>query len=553
MKLTKAWDSLIEFVFIIIIGTLFYMAVISTSIVTAEERVLFVKDSIIRNVIFIIIMLVCANIATKMSKNRIFILLNDNAKSFIIIKSILILLFIVCGLTFVIQSKFVAVADASSIIDYVEMFSHGYIQETFAPGTYMHVFQNQIGLFWLELMISKIVGLNNLTICMQIINVFAGGILIHALDQISEKMGLSNISRIGVILFCLIWFPLLAYTSFAYSNLMGLTIACCSIVFYEKYLQNRKISYLIISLALIAISVIFKQNFLIYLIALIICSVFRVVMEKNKKGIVVPLCYSGCFVAPSIVVFALKKIYNLSFSKGASYLSWIAMGFQESVSAPGWFNGYNVKSFFGAGYSPSVQSWMAIKEIGKCFLKMLFDKQYMIRFFVMKVASSFNEPTFESLYIIHSGNALHSRFADFFDSIPNLGLYVSYTDFLFLFCLLGCMFFALCGNIKYENNLLPTIFIGGAIFHLIWETKPQYAFLYFVILIPVSFKGWESFCLAQKSGEKKNAKIIICSKYVALCLVAAVMLRLSIMGYTQSIQSDNMEFEKYIEDGKSDG
>lgn len=42
---------------------------------------------------------------------------------------------------------------------------------------------------------------------------------------------------------------------------------------------------------------------------------------------------------------------------------------------------------------------------------------------------------------------------------------------------------------KLHRLLLPTIFIGGFIFHLFWEAKSQYTITYFVLLIPYCAKG----------------------------------------------------------------
>ena len=42
---------------------------------------------------------------------------------------------------------------------------------------------------------------------------------------------------------------------------------------------------------------------------------------------------------------------------------------------------------------------------------------------------------------------------------------------------------------KLHRLLLPTIFIGGFLFHLFWEAKSQYTITYFVLLMPYCAKG----------------------------------------------------------------
>lgn len=42
---------------------------------------------------------------------------------------------------------------------------------------------------------------------------------------------------------------------------------------------------------------------------------------------------------------------------------------------------------------------------------------------------------------------------------------------------------------KLHRLLLPTIFIGGFLFHLFWEAKGQYTITYFILLIPYCARG----------------------------------------------------------------
>ena len=40
-----------------------------------------------------------------------------------------------------------------------------------------------------------------------------------------------------------------------------------------------------------------------------------------------------------------------------------------------------------------------------------------------------------------------------------------------------------------QNVLLPVIFIGGFLFHIIWETKAIYVLQYYYLLLPFSAYG----------------------------------------------------------------
>ena len=45
--------------------------------------------------------------------------------------------------------------------------------------------------------------------------------------------------------------------------------------------------------------------------------------------------------------------------------------------------------------------------------------------------------------------------------------------------------------IKFKELIFAIIFIGGFVFHLIWEAKCQYTITYFVLLIPYSIVGYK--------------------------------------------------------------
>ena len=46
-------------------------------------------------------------------------------------------------------------------------------------------------------------------------------------------------------------------------------------------------------------------------------------------------------------------------------------------------------------------------------------------------------------------------------------------------------------KIKFKELIFAIIFIGGFVFHLIWEAKCQYTITYFVLLIPYSIVGYK--------------------------------------------------------------
>ena len=63
-------------------------------------------------------------------------------------------------------------------------------------------------------------------------------------------------------------------------------------------------------------------------------------------------------------------------------------------------------------------------------------------------------------------------------------------------------------NTNYTQLVFAIIFIGGFMFHMIWEAKCQYTLTYFVLLIPYSIKGYINLAniLNRKMKTKKELK-----------------------------------------------
>ena len=59
-------------------------------------------------------------------------------------------------------------------------------------------------------------------------------------------------------------------------------------------------------------------------------------------------------------------------------------------------------------------------------------------------------------------------------------------------------------------TIIPVAFIGGTLFHMIWEAKSRYVFPYFVFLIPLTAYGLiivrNKITEYRKNKEEKNEK-----------------------------------------------
>lgn len=60
---------------------------------------------------------------------------------------------------------------------------------------------------------------------------------------------------------------------------------------------------------------------------------------------------------------------------------------------------------------------------------------------------------------------------------------------IIIFIFAGIALLKIRKNDNIEELLLPVIFLGGLLFHIIWETKSIYVIQYYYILLPFSAYG----------------------------------------------------------------
>src|SRR5699024_9811533 len=79
--------------------------------------------------------------------------------------------------------------------------------------------------------------------------------------------------------------------------------------------------------------------------------------------------------------------------------SWVLMGLNESPRAPGWYSDINIAILRSNDYDMEKTEEMINEDLEERVNYMLEDPHYTVNFFEKKVLSTWNEPTFQSLWI----------------------------------------------------------------------------------------------------------------------------------------------------------
>lgn len=310
--------------------------------------------------------------------------------------------------------------------------------------------------------------------------------ILNMLDQIFED---KRIRHTAFILLGLCIQPIISCT-FLYGIVPGFAFAvwavCLEIRFLKSESWKGKILWGILSALCVTLSVVIKSNNLIVLVAMVLLA--GVTAFQNKKTlcnlILVVVSVIPCTLAPDAIVSMYEKRADTEFGDSIPMISWFALGMNEGMSAPGWYNyGATVSNFEICEFHADAASERSVQEIKNKLEYFSEHKQYRNDFFYKKYVSVWNETSYQSLW----NNKVRGQYN------PKTGLakwvceekepetkqYMDYfAQLIFILCFCGILY---C--LKQKNTYamtMPLIVLGGMMYHLLAEAKSQYALPYFI-------------------------------------------------------------------------
>jgi hypothetical protein len=446
----------------------------------------------------------------------------------------------ISGFIWVVITQLAPTSDPGKVYNIAMEWRRGNFS-SFAEGGYLFRYPFQAGIVLFYYFLSFIFGEGNY-VGAQTVNVAALVCIYFVLSNIyiffwSNLKGMSNI----IFLTFLAWPPLFLYITYMYGILPGLACSVLAAYWAIKFFLTERYCYVILSSLFIGIATVLKMNCLIFLIA-IICFLFynildSILAKKNyvKKGIIslsfmVFLCISvwGCNKSVDKYV---EQLSGYKMPEGEVLVSWIAMGLSEAELGPGFYNGYINHVFVKYNYDTEKITEDSIKEITESLKEMRGDiLNKGIPFFARKTAFQWNDPTFISVDRMKFRNSSF-RLPNSVQSIinGNLSVYLTiYLNYLQTLIWMGVLLYL----VKNRNNQNVyelfgiVVFLGGFLFHLVWEASASYTLPYFAVIIPYAVKGYvdvvlgvEKKSLRRVSVQFKAIKLLI----IVMILVVGVM------------------------------
>lgn len=503
--ITKA----LSLIMILLTGYLSIVSLFSTAYISEDENLYYIKDNALINIAIVAFFL----ITVLFLKDKISKLLEGNEAKLVLINSIILTAILVY---FVLSTKLYPLYDQAKLLNVVKQLNR-FDYSAFIPGGYEDRCRVQWGITVYFYIISRIFGNVSIT-AIQLLNVFyiiVSNFLIYRISSIMFSKKSGAIIHLAVCLFVPQWF----YSSFVYGTLPSFMFALLATYIFMK--EKASISGKIVSVAIaslsISIAILLKTNSLIILIAVVLILAYNFVRNAKAE-------YLASIMA--ILIIYLLSTKGLSFyindmtrleKGGIANSSYFAMAFMEnSEKGPGWYNGYINDTYEKHGFNTekaSAESEIKLKELLNGFKN---NPANLVSFISRKTVSQWNEPTFESLYILYKRDSLTNTPVWFKNlSVPTSNLNKTIREIMniiHILVLFGAFsYFVLeYKNITIKKLVLAVIIIGGFLFHTVWEAKSQYILVYFILLIPYAVAGYSTLAVYIKRKTTSEVTIDLC-------------------------------------------
>jgi len=378
----------------------------------------------------------------------------------------------------------------------------------FEHGKYMQIYPNQLGLAAVLELLYRLAGEENWKLFMYL-TAAANGMTVYLLYKITDLLFHKKRANLLVLILSMGCMQLILYTTFLYGITLGLAFSLAAFLFLLLFLEKGRLWQGALSGICIGASVLIKNNYSIFLVAMVLLLLYEALARKKLKPVILALflvLMSG-FMGKGLTGFYEARS-GLEISSGMPKTMWIAMGMQEGERAEGWYNGFNYDTFLETDCDAEKSDAIARKAISESLERFQGDPAYALQFYYKKTVSQWNEPTYEALWVnqFHSGD-----FSTIVQSIYDGKLYHvfhEYMNFYQSLILIGVLTALL---FRRRSLTIPQLFfavviLGGFCFHTLWEAKSQYIFPYFVMLLPYGAAGLSE-ALEQKAPVTLNRRM----------------------------------------------
>lgn len=376
---------------------------------------------------------------------------------------------------------------------------------SYLDSDYFIRFPFQLGyVLWTELW-ARLLGLiEGSYLILEVVNVLCLAAGEMALVRLTDRLFGRRTVTVATTLALGLFIQPMIFCSFLYGTMPGFCFAAWSCLFFVRFLQTDRWPYLLGCGLTLSLSVLLKLNNLILLVAMVIILVCRVLRGRWWQTLLAALALCA-LVLPlrHVGVWQYELRTGKDFGDGIPMLSWMAMGLNDAVTAPGWYSHeYTVGNFNAVKGDTDAASALAKDEIAERVRYFREHPGEAATFFSEKVRSQWNEPTYQSLW----NNQVRGQYMEKFG-------FAAYAcgegettvkramDVGIQFIFVGALAAAIALLTRQARPmpdrapadcvlyLIPLLVLGGFLYHALFEAKSQYVITYMIFLIPYAAWG----------------------------------------------------------------
>lgn len=461
----------------------------------ASEICYFKADDIFFNLLCCIITLITLYFIYKKILPKI------NEKIFIVLTLIFSLSI---GLLWVNYIKFKPLADQSMVIYCAEKLLDKDVTTILEPGEYLNRNPHQLGCVVYIMTAFKIFNTRD-PLLLQKLNVIystINALLLYLIcKEIFKEDLVRKIALLLIAFFSVYW---AFFSTHVYGNIPGLMFALLALLFTIKFIEKNNTYKLVIIAISITLAYMLKSNYQIFLCAIIIILILNAIQNKKTKPIIGAVAILiTMFGFKSFVYSTIERNTGYSLDTGVDMTAYVYMGIAEPVTlSPGWYTADVEVIYKQANFDKQTSKEISVNLLAERIKYLLNNLDYTFDYFNQKLKTTWLNPTFQVFWCSTPSTLLDIDPA-YNNHIAQKKLLISiltgtaykieerimdiYQIITFIFASIGLL--SCYKEACLKKTLLPLTFLGGFIFHIIWETKSIYVIQYFYIMLPFAAFG----------------------------------------------------------------
>ncbi len=234
-------------------------------------------------------------------------------------------------------------------------------------------------------------------------------------EAVSERPGVRRVLFVLVAL-CL---PMYWLSTFIYGNAMGCGLALAFLAFQARAMRAEGVRDVLkwsaVSLVFLAAAWCVKATFMLFAIAAVLAWIVLAVSRRSAWGLAA--CLAVVLVARTVsgLPFEALRVASGSYEFGEALttLNHLELGLRmgagefyvsidggDAEFAPGGWSNHANAVWEYSGENAEVQNELALEELGADLYQFVSDPAYALRFFSVKLATEWADPTYQSLYYL---------------------------------------------------------------------------------------------------------------------------------------------------------